>query len=182
MGGPNKLLMPVDDQPMVRRAFDQLSTAGFSEIIVVTGRDQAEVAALLPGDGSYTLVHNARFAEGMTTSIQKGVEAAHSQAYMICLADMPLLNSSHYEHLLKSYGAAYKTDTSSILLPIVNTKRGNPVIFSGQYRQQILAHQDMTGCRAIVQQNKQHLVLFESADKAYLTDIDTPEDYQALKP
>ena len=172
--------MPVNKEPMVLSAYQALEESRVSEIVVVTGRDHAEVETLLSVAPPHKLVHNSDFNLGMTTSIQKGISEATGHAYMICMADMPWLGTHHYNVLLENFERVYSENKSGILIPKVNTTRGNPVIFSSHYRQQILNHREMTGCRQIVRENGQHLVEYTTDDHAFIKDVDTPEDYQAL--
>ncbi|MDV7390572.1 NTP transferase domain-containing protein, partial [Arthrospira platensis SPKY1] len=103
---------------------------------------------------------NPDYQQGMTTSIQKGVEAASPDAagYMICMSDQPFLQSSEYDLLIQAFTDAFSSDPACIVLPFYNGQKGNPVIFSRHYREAILAHQEMEGCKEIVQAGKAHVV------------------------
>lgn len=180
MEGPNKLLLQVDGKAMIEHSYVQLASAGVNEVIIVTGRDEALIRDSLKLRGQDRFIHNESFALGMTTSIQKGVEIATGDAFMICLADMPLLTATHYNHLIAQFHNAILNDAQAILLPSVNGKRGNPVIFSASYKSTILAHNELNGCRKLVKDNSNHLTEYITDDPAYLRDIDTVEDYRQL--
>lgn len=179
MGGPNKMLLDIGDFKLVQLTYANLQASDADRLIVVTGRDSGEVTALFPNDQE--VVFNSVYQQGMTSSIQAGVtEAADADAYMICLGDMIWLKKAHYNALIDKAKEALIINPQAIVMPLVNGRPGNPVIFSRQYRAAILNHRQANGCKGIVQQNRQHLVYLETDDQAYLNDIDTPEDFDAL--
>lgn len=179
MGGPNKMLLEFNGKPLVLNTFEQLTQSGVSEIIVVTGRDHQKVSDLF--DQEIEIVFNPDFEQGMTSSIQKGVARASGEAYMICLGDMPLMNASHYKSLMSAYQRAFMADKNALMVPSVNGKIGNPVVFSACYHRSILAHKSMNGCREIVKENQNHLVEYKTEERAFILDIDTPDDLKTLE-
>lgn len=180
MKGPNKLLLEFDGKSLVRHTYEELTKSGITEIIVVTGRDEEQVRKQLVLRSQDHFVHNPDFAQGMTTSIQKGVALVGTNAIMVCLADMPELKAAHYNELIETFELESEKNSMAILVPVVNGKRGNPVIFSGVYKPAILAHMEMNGCRKLVKDNQKHLSEYITDDLAYLSDIDTAEDYHKL--
>ncbi len=182
MNGPNKLLLNLEGNTLIERSYLELTKSSVAEIIVVTGRDQALIQNSVSLRKQDRFVHNPDFSLGMTTSIQKGVAAARGDAFMICLGDMPLLRGAHYDQLMADFKSAVSHDPKAILLPLVNGKRANPVIFSAWYQSAILAHTAMNGCRKLVKDNPMHLTEYITDDLAFLSDIDTAEDYRQLHP
>ena len=97
---------------------------------------------------------------------------------MICLGDQPTIKTEDYDQIIRAFDQAYAKDTKSIVVPFHEGKRGNPVIFSASYKTEILNHQNMEGCKGIIQENAQHIVRVSLSNAGILTDIDTPEDYR----
>lgn len=182
MNGPNKLLLTLEGRTIIERSYRELAESFVAEIIVVTGRDQSLVHDSLSLRKQDRFVHNPDFSLGMTSSIQKGVAVARGDAYMICLGDMPKLQAAHYDQLMTDFCSAISQDPKAILLPLVNGKRANPVIFSAMHQSAILAHTAMNGCRKLVKDNPMHLTEYITDDLAFLSDIDTAEDYRQLHP
>ncbi|GAB5527573.1 MAG: hypothetical protein Roseis2KO_54450 [Roseivirga sp.] len=182
MNGPNKLLLTLEGSTIIERSYRELAKSSVAEIIVVTGRDQSLVQDSLSLRKQDRFVHNPDFSLGMTTSIQKGVSVAQGDAFMICLGDMPKLKADHYNQLMADFVSVISHNPKAILLPLVNAKRANPVIFSAQHRSAILAHTAMNGCRRLVKDNPMHLTEYITDDLAFLSDIDTAEDYRQLYP
>ncbi len=181
MQGPNKLLLKLGERSILAGTYGELAKSEVAEIIVVTGRDESLIKKQLKLRPQDHFIHNTVFATGMTTSIQKGVSSAEGEAFMVCLADMPGLKAAHYNTLIRTFKAAVAKNPEAILVPSVNGKRGNPVIFSAVYRSAILAHTEMNGCRMLVKDNLKHLCEYITDDLAFLSDIDTAEDYRKLR-
>jgi molybdenum cofactor cytidylyltransferase len=177
MGPQNKLLLPFGGQPMVRVVVAALLAAGLQEVIVVTGHQEAEVWNALEGL-PVRYIHNPRYQEGMTSSIQAGVAIAGGTGYLIGLADMPLLKADDYTGLVNAFEDAYLEDAACIVAAACDGRQRNPVIFSSHYRAAILNHTFPEGCKELVLQHASHLRLLDIPEPHALKDFDTPEAYQ----
>ena len=82
--------------------------------------------------------------------------------------------------VMMNSSAAYLENPNAIVVPYFNGQKGNPAIFSTQYQADILAHEQMDGCKAIIQQNQQHVVKVNMPTNHTLVDIDTPKAYEEL--
>ena len=181
MGPANKLFLEVRDKPMIEHTIDALSQANIRALIIVTS--PVNLQSFSPNVlQTHRVVLNPDYQKGMTTSIQKGVEAASPGAagYMICMSDQPFMQAAEYDLLIQQFLKAFPQNPASIVVPFYQNRKGNPVIFSAQYRTAILEHQEMEGCKAIVQKNKPHLIRVDMPSDAIVRDIDTPEDYGKL--
>jgi molybdenum cofactor cytidylyltransferase len=74
--------------------------------------------------------------------------------------------------------AAYKQrpDEASVVVPQVQGKRGNPVIFSHDVRQLILQDALNVGCRQWQDQHPSAVHRYLTDNRRYRVDLDTPED------
>jgi molybdenum cofactor cytidylyltransferase len=108
------------------------------------------------------------------------VRNATGDGYMICLSDMVVITSEEYSQLKKEFLQRLHEDEKCICLPRYKNEKGNPVIFSSSCREEILRHQEMEGCKAIVQQNKEHIHWIEMNSPHVLQDMDHREDYELL--
>jgi molybdenum cofactor cytidylyltransferase len=181
MGEVNKLLLPIQGIAMVRRVAEQITASNAGETVAVLGYQADAVQAVL-SEFPLSFAHNPDFEQGMTRSIQRGVAACRAEAtgYMICLSDLPALSTEEYDHLLRAFETQRMSDPACIVMPVFDGQRGNPVIFSAAYQTAILAHGELEGCRAIVQANREHVLLVKMATPHCLHDIDTPEAYRGL--
>jgi molybdenum cofactor cytidylyltransferase len=182
MGAKNKLLLPFGSEPLIAHVVRRIQASRVAEVIVVLGHQAEQVRQALEGL-PVRFVTNDRFAEGMTTSIHAGIGAAsdRSQGFMICLSDLPLIQTGEYDLLLEAFEQALKQDNHSILVPVYKGQRGNPVLFSVHYRQDILRHEGLMGCQGIVKQNRDRVIEVEMPSDHILKDMDTPEVYAQMK-
>jgi len=176
----NKLLKTWKSGTIFQTTLESLLATGVGEIIVVTG-NQGEAISSIIQDNQYpvTTIANTRYREGMTSSIQAGVGAASedSNGYMICLSDMPFLRSEEYTALLNHFKGCYRQGEKCIAVPVVGGERKNPVIFSKEFRHDLLVHEEKEGCRRIVEENKRFIHPLTFTDPGPFADIDTPEDF-----
>lgn len=179
MGGPNKLLLPFKGSTVLEATLEQICKSEIGPVIVVTGHQRETI---LPCLANYPLreVFNSEYASGMTSTIQTGVREMDGAGYMICLSDMPMISAAAYQRLSERFWEGLKTDEKAIVMPRFGATKGNPVVFSAAYREEILQHPEPEGCRGIVQSNNAHVLWVDMPDEGVLQDLDTPEDYEGL--
>jgi len=182
MGDTDKRFLLYKGKPLVNHVMLNLWNSEQSQVIIVM---QDNDNNLLNGQENEQIkvVINPDYQQGMTTSIQAGVAAASDKArgYMICLADQPLITTEDYNYIIETFENTYLSNKKCIIVPFFDQKKGNPVIFSAHYREAILAHKNMEGCKEIIQANKEHIVTIDMPNDHILRDVDTPEDYEKLK-
>ena len=114
----------------------------------------------------------------MTTSIKTGIRASSkkSDGFMICLSDLPFAKTRDFNILIRAYTRFRIKECSLVILPVFQGKRGNPVLFSNEFREEILEHEG-EGCRGLIAKHASNVreVIMENGN--LLCDIDTPEDY-----
>ena len=187
MGEKNKLLLPYRGQPMICHQVEQIISAGMREqLIVVLGHQAAVVKSAVPE--GITTIFNPYHAQGMTSSIQAGIQAVPSNAsgYMICLSDMPRLITKDYQKISQFFLAQYQNDPAVIIQPVfyqlsedssvAKKKTGHPVVFSKFYKNELLAHKAPEGCRNIIRTYREQVKQVEM-ESAILWDVDTAEDW-----
>jgi len=176
--GSNKLLAELSGEPMIRRTVAAMRQAA-DMTIVVTGRDADGIATAL-GGLPVTLVHNERYAEGLSTSLRAGIEALppDTDAAVIALGDMPLVTAESVRRLIAAYSPA---EHRSICVPVHKGERGNPVLWG---RQHFAALRDMSGdrgARVLFEALGEEIVEVAMPDDAVLRDADTPEALARLR-
>ena len=72
MGADNKLLLPIDGEPVVRRTARQLLGAGLEEVVVVLGHEADSVSGALDGLAVRAVV-NPDYRDGQMTSVRAGL-------------------------------------------------------------------------------------------------------------
>jgi molybdenum cofactor cytidylyltransferase len=176
--GSNKLLADVNGQAMIRRTVAAMRQAA-DVTIVVTGRDQREIAAALDGL-PVTLTHNPDFAEGMSTSLRAGIEALppDTDVAVIALGDMPLVGPEVVRRLIAAYSPA---EHRSVCVPVFKGERGNPVLWGRQHFEALKGMSGDRGARVLFDQYADEIVEVAMPDEAVLVDADTPEALEALR-
>ncbi|WP_176723373.1 nucleotidyltransferase family protein [Roseivirga misakiensis] len=180
MQGPNKMLLPYGNSSVIGTTYQALSQSRLLKTVIVTGRDAVLVQDQILLQGDDQIVHNGLFTSGMTSSIQVALNELKSfEAVMVCLGDMPLLTSADYDLLINTFEET--CDDGHILVPWFQGKRANPVIFSRQYFDEILNHEQPNGCSGIVKRHPEKVLNLNVDSERFITDLDTPKDYQRLK-
>lgn len=179
MGADNKLLLPFGESSIVETIVDAVTGAGVAETVVVLGHEAERVRERLAGKPA-RLVDNPRYAEGMGSTVKAGLRAASPtmEGYMICLTDLPLVQSTELDRLIAAFAEA---DGEPIVLPFYRGQRGNPVLFPRRYREEVLnGRGPVAGCRGIVKRHPEAVLEVEMETDHVVCDIDTPEDYRRL--
>jgi len=179
MGIENKMLLPFRGTTIISTVLQQLEHSEVNEIILVTGLDKKIIEEINDGANKIKVVVNEQANEGLTSSIQCGIKAANNSAkgFLICLGDMPLLTSEDYNLLNNKL---LNTNTKQILTPVKNFKKGNPVVFSCHFKNEILQLKYQGGCKPIVLENEEYVKEVEVFNNHFFVDIDTPEDFQII--
>ena len=150
--GPiNKLLAPINGTPMAKTALDQLQKSLCHPIFIVTGHEAVRVKQILICPG-VQFVHNSDYSSGMASSLRCGVDAMASglDAILITLSDMPHIEPSTYDALIKKYAPE---KGHHICVPIRKGKRGNPVLIGHKYFGQFQQLQGDKGGKQILDKN-----------------------------
>ena len=174
MGSTNKLLVPIDGVPMVRRVVDNLSASRARPVIVVTGFERRKVEAVL-GGAKVELVHNPEFAAGMGGSLAAGARAlpANAQAALVCLGDMPYIGVALIDALIDRF---QPSQADGIWLPVSGGESGHPVLFGRAHFPALEALSGDRGARGVVAGAGVALHRVALEDPAVLTDIDSQAD------
>jgi molybdenum cofactor cytidylyltransferase len=179
MGKINKLFLSVNAHTLLSRSLDEIGKVHAGKKLVVTGYEANRVTALVD-TSLFEIVHNPNYEIGMTTSIQAGISGlpVQSPGVMIIPADMPFISTAGLQELCNTFSAALAKSAKTIAIAADNGAIKNPVIFSSRYYEQILQHKSPNGCKQIVEQNMDHVVVVNINNPYFFRDIDTPEDYQ----
>ena len=149
------------------------STATGGKTFVVTGAHHQKIGDVLAGSDT-AIVHNDGYELGMGTSIAKGVNAlpTSTQFALLCLGDMPFVQSQTYEALTKT-SQQYGVD--AIFIPTFHGKRGHPILWGKRYFRELSALTGDVGGRYILGKNPEKIVEVPVDDPGILIDLDTPE-------
>ena len=181
MGKQNKLLLPVGDEALLVKLVTSVCASDVGQVLVVIGHEAEKIRKEL-NELPLNFVYNPNFSEGMTTSIKYGVKVVSHECdgLLICLGDMPFINTSEINKLIHAYVKNRIKGKDLIVVPVFKRQRGNPVLFSIEFRNDILEHKKESGCKEVIMKNSDSVMEIEMDDENMLLDVDTMEDYQSV--
>ena len=179
MGHRPKALLQLGGVPLVRRQPIALSGAGVDELVVVLGHHAEHIEPLVQ-DFPVTVVRNPQPDDGQVSSLRLGLSALTGKidAVLVALADQPLIGAQDINDLIGAYKK--RPEGTQVVQPTVQDQPGNPVMFSAQVREAILAGQPHVGCRQWQATHPEQVHRWVTSNTRYRTDVDTPEDIDAL--
>ena len=179
MGAVNKMLAEIGGKPLVRIAAEQALASRAKPVIVVTGHQRERVERALAGL-PLTFVHNPDFAEGLSTSLKAGIAALPEVAdgAVVCLGDMPQVDAGLIDKLI---GGFDPERGALVVVPSIEGRRGNPVLWSRRFFPDLMQIQGDIGARHLIGHYAEAVVEIPLAGEAALIDVDTPESLSAVK-
>jgi molybdenum cofactor cytidylyltransferase len=179
MGGPNKLLAEIGGKPLVRIVVDAVLASRARPVVVVTGHQRDKVEAVLAGL-LVKFVHNPHFADGLGTSLKTGIAAlpAEVDGAIVCLGDMPQVDAALIDRLI---GAFDPDHGALVVVPAIDGKRGNPVVWSRRFFPDLMAVEGDVGARYLIGRYTEAVAEVPLTGTAALTDVDTPEALEAVR-
>ncbi len=177
MGAFNKLLLPINGVPMIRRVVETYRAAIDGEIVVVTGFEADAIRDALSG-ADVRFVHNSDFEQGQPFSVRAGLsDAPDADLILIGLGDQPNLTVHDIRTLIDMH-SAHAAD--KITIPVKDDQRGNPIIVPAALCSQLLADQANPGCGKFTRSNPDKAQKLPLSQVGFYHDIDTPAAFLAL--
>ena len=174
----NKLLLKVKNKTLLEKTLDNIISANFSKISVILGHDNILIAKLLK-NYNVNIYYNPRYKEGISSSIVEGINNnnVNSDGIMICLADMPEVSKSIYNKMLLAFQSNYKNNIPLIIMPIHNKIKGNPILFSKYFFNDLKKLKGDIGAKELILKNEKYIKRINITINSILNDIDTPIAY-----
>jgi molybdenum cofactor cytidylyltransferase len=179
MGAVNKMLAEIGGKPLVRIAAEQALASRAKPVIVVTGHEREQVQAALAGL-PVRFTHNPSYAGGLGTSLKVGIAAVPDDAdgAIVCLGDMPQVDHQLIDKLIAAFDPGRG---ALVVVPSINGRRGNPVVWSRRFFNELMSIQGDIGARHLIGNYAEAVVEIPVAGDAALIDVDTPESLSAVK-
>lgn len=173
MGRPKQLL-PFGSSTILGKTIDNLLSSRADEVIVVLGTRAGAMKQVIAGR-QVKVVVNPDYRKGMSASLIAGLERVDSKAQwvMVALADQPLIDKDTYNRLIEG---ALGCDMG-IILPTYRSKRGNPVIFSIKYKDELLGLEGDLGGREILRKHPDDILEVAVGSEGVTIDINNLDDY-----
>ena len=179
MGDTNKLLMPLNNEPLIRHSAKLFMSLPNSRVYVVLGHQAEEVSKALE-NLDVCFVFNESYREGQRSSVFSGLSASReAENYMVSPADLPRLTKNDCQNLIHSHTEKLE---GSITIPICRgqngMRRGNPIVLSPQARETVVSGGINLGCRGLIERQPELINSYLSKSEGFFYDIDTPDSYR----
>lgn len=184
MGRPKQLL-PWGNGTVLGTVLASLHAAGAAACFCVLGHKRQAVRAALKGAPAH-FVDNPQFAAGgMGSSFQAGLRAALTAealdaawaGALLALGDQPHLDPTLYAQLL----ALARAHPGAIVAPSYARRRGHPLYLPRALWAEVLDLGQGSTVRDVLQRHAGVVHHLACPSDAVLLDMDTPEDYRALR-
>ena len=135
-------------------------------VIVVTGYRSKDINKVLGKYHKVHLVFNKNYADGMFSSIKKGVSEVTGDRFFLTPGDYPFITKEICE-LLTEFN-------EEVIIPSFSHRKGHPILIDSKLKEEIL-HSSEISLRDFLKKKSSKIVSVE--DEGVLKDIDTDEDY-----
>jgi molybdenum cofactor cytidylyltransferase len=163
----------------VRIVTEQALASKACEVIVVTGH-QAELVEQALSGLKATFVRNPDFAAGLASSVKTGIAAVSDAAdgAVVCLGDMPMVSSVLLDRLID----AFAPDRGNlIVVPVAEGRRGNPVLWSRRFFQELMTLDGDVGARHLIAKHAEAIAEVPVEGDGAFLDIDTPQALESAR-
>ena len=176
MDGENKLTKEIQGVPLIKHSVKNILASSVNELIVVLGHQKETIEKLIDGNEKMKFVFNKDFENGMASSIKTGLDnlSEKTEAFFICLGDMPMVNHDIYNQLIKS------KDNKEIIVPTYKGQQGNPVLFDKSMKETVMNITGDVGAKKILELNKDKISNLEINNQSISKSFNTQGDFSSL--
>ena len=178
--GQSKLLLPLGQTTVIQHVLHAWRAGPVFRTVVVVHPDDAALAQACRRACAEVVVPSTAPPD-MKASIQCGLNYVREQfqpgsgdVWLLAPADLPLLSDSVIAQVL----AAHNPDSPRIIAPLVEGRRGHPVLFPWPLAAEVSRLEASQGVNCLLQSRE--VLELAISDSSSQQDLDTPEDYQQL--
>jgi len=175
MGEP-KPLLPLGDQTVIESVIGLFRGAGVAQIVVVLGHQADLILPRIERLGADSVI-NARYDEGMFSSVQAGVSRLDRGcgAFFVLPVDTPLVRPETLGVLMD----AFRKGDVEACRPSFQGRCGHPPLISAALIPAIRDFEGEGGLRALLALHKERVKEVPVEDPGILLNLNTREDYAA---
>ena len=173
MTGENKLTKEIQGSPLIKHSVKNILASSIDELIIVLGHQKETIEKLINKNEKIKFVFNKDFESGIASSIKTGLNnlSEKTEAFFICLGDMPTVNPNIYNQLIKSI------NKREIIVPTYKGQQGNPVLFAKSMKEKIINISGDIGAKKILELNKDKILNLEINDQCVTKDFNTQDSF-----
>ena len=175
MVGENKLTKKIRGIPLIKHSVKNILASPVDELIVVLGYQKEIIEKLIDKNEKIKFVFNNNFESGMASSIKTGLNnlSEKTEAFFICLGDMPMINQDVYNQLIRS------RNNKEIIVPTYKGQQRNPILFSKSMKSIIISIEGNIGAKKILEQNKDKILKVKIDDINITKDFNTKDNFNS---
>ena len=183
MGSPKALLATPSGRTFAAAIVRALADAGVEDVVIVTGHDHERVVEAVLNDAPAVVprfARNPQPSRGQLSSLWVGMDAAvraETEALIVTLVDVPMVNPATVARVIDEW----RKTRAPIVRPAIGDRHGHPVIFDRSVFAELRASPLDQGAKAVVRAHAGRIVDVPVSDEGSLVDVDTPQDYEALR-
>ncbi|MBE0588166.1 MAG: hypothetical protein CVU36_10425 [Betaproteobacteria bacterium HGW-Betaproteobacteria-9] len=182
LGGVPKSALLIDGESLFERLARALRASGIEAISAVVG-PYADTLLALAGRCDVRVIRHsdpaAELAASQRLAMHEHLRHHPGADLMLLVADLPLLAADDIRPLLKAW--AQRPGHTQAQVPVVGGVRGHPVLLSWQAVQAVAEQPWPHAVRTWMLANTGSTQWLQADRDAYVTDLDTPDDLQALR-
>ena len=174
--GRPKQLLPYQGRPLLDWALAAIAASKADKLVVVLGHDAERIQTEVDLHGA-RVVYNARYADGLSTSLHAGLAAldADITAAVLTVGDQPLLDGGVVDALI----ALHEQTDAPIIATDYGAYQGTPLLLQRSlWPLAAHVHGDQ-GARALLRAYPDAIAVVP-VPPALAADVDTWEDYTKL--
>jgi molybdenum cofactor cytidylyltransferase len=177
--GEQKLLLPLNDKPVLQWVLESALSSSVQEVIcVVRDLKPLRQRIILAHDRLHWLINYAA-DRGQSTSVIAGLWAIdpRSEGALFLVGDQPLVRKDLIDALIERF----EQSSALIVAPSFKGRTRNPVLFRRELFPELLKLTGDRGGRLLIEKHKSRTDLVEWHQEMPFMDIDVREDYERLK-
>jgi molybdenum cofactor cytidylyltransferase len=182
MGHRPKCTLRIAGASLLERMVSALQEVGVTPVHVVVGPYPEQLLPLISRSGARAWVHThtaPSLADSQALALQAHQTHFSGHDLLLVVADLPLLTVLELHPLLNAW--RQRAAHVHALRPVVNGVPGHPLLLSADAVRQVAEAASPTGIRDWLREHPDAVQPFHSAELAYITDLDTPDDVLALQ-
>ena len=170
----NKLLAIYKDKPIYMYIVEKVLDLKVNKIICVTQYKEIKEALL---NTDINVVMNENSSLGVSSSIKLGINFdKNADGYMFMVCDQPFISIETLNSLIDNFINGDK----GIVCVGYGDNKGNPVIFSKKYINELLLLEGDNGGKRVLKRHLNDLKIVNVDNEVELVDIDTQEEFSKL--
>ena len=170
----NKLLTIYKEKPIYMYIVEKVFDLKVNKIICVTQYEEIREALL---NTNINIVINDNSSLGISSSIKLGINFdKNADGYMFMVCDQPFISIETLNSVIDNFINGDK----GIVCVGYGDNKGNPVIFSKKYINELLLLEGGNGGKRVLKRHLNDLKIVNVDNEVELVDIDTQEEFSKL--